>query len=434
MTRLAEDRLTVNSAGHPAASPGARAIRTVEHSDGLWVLRADAATTSADDRDALAASLSAHRPAGSLLLITCHRVELYGAASNDAGAERSAPDGQAQRSMSVRPALPALNLPSVRLDQDEAAIDHLLRLAAGLESAVLGEDQVLSQLRTALTEARAAGPLDPLVDRLAQTALGVGRRVRREERPAERSLAVRALRWLERSIGPLDGKTLLVVGTGPMGRDVVRSASRRGARLSVASRDRSSAARLAAAAGSAGEVLDLTEAAERASQVDGIVVALAGPWTALEMTGPSLPPIVDLSAPSAIPAAVMAGLDGRLIRIDGLFSGPGTPLGPRSDLEARFVERAEREVLAAGRAFRRWRAARAAVPTMRLLRIRADARRTVRVERLLRRLPDLAPHERELVRQCSQQLVADLLHEPLARLREDVDGRSGAATRHLFDL
>lgn len=423
----------VNGAAHPAASPGSRASRATEHSGGLWVLRADAATTGTDDRDALAASLSAHRPTGSLLLVTCHRVELYGAASHDAAADRPAPDGPAQnRSMGALPPLPALDLPSVRLDQDDAAIDHLLRLAAGLESAVLGEDQVLSQLRTALTEARATGPLDPLVDRLAQTALGVGRRVRREERPAERSLAVRALRWLERSIGPLDGKALLVVGTGPMGRDVVRSASRRGARLSVASRDRSNAERLAA--GSAGEALDLAGAAERASQVDGIVVALAGPWTALEMTGRSLPPMVDLSAPSAIPAGLLAELDGRLIQIDGLFSGPGTPIGPRSDLETRFVERAEREVLAAGRAFRRWRAARAAVPTMRLLRIRAEARRTVRVERLLRRLPDLAPHERELVRQCTEQLVADLLHEPLARLREDVDGRSGAATRHLFDL
>ena len=430
MTRLAEGRRAVDSAPRAAALPISRGIRTVEGRDGLWVLRADAATTATDDRDALAAALSAQRPAGSLLLVTCHRVELYGAAIDDGAPDRpagpAAIDGPAARP------LPALDLPSLRLDRDDAAIDHLLRLAAGLESAVLGEDQVLSQLRTALTEARAAGPLDPLVDRLAQTALGVGRRVRREERPAERSLAVRALRWLERLIGPLDGKTLLVVGTGPMGRDVVRSASRRGARLSVASRDRAMAERVAA--GSAGEALDLSEAAQRASQVDGIVVALAGPWTALGMAGPALPPIVDLSAPSAIPAAVRAGLGGRLIRIDGLFSGPGTPIGPRSDLEARFVERAEREVLAAGRAFRRWRAARAAVPTMRLLRIQAEARRAIRVERLLRRLPDLAPHDRELVRQCTEQLVADLLHEPLTRLREDVDGRSGAAARHLFDL
>ncbi len=381
--------------------------------DRLWGLVLDARRADPETRDAFQRAVSALPGIdGSLVLVTCHRVEVYG--------------------RDPELAVHALAAGPAELLRGGSAARHLLRVAAGLESAVVGEDQVLSQLRTAARTLAGAGHRDAVVDRLAQSALGVGRRVRRGGRPHEHGLAGRALRRATPSDGPL--RRLLVVGAGQMGMAVAMAASRAGIDLTVATRR---PRRLLDGI----PVVGLVDAAALAPGMDAIVVALPAPWP--ELAGAEierLPVVVDLSSPAAVPPAIRDRLVGRFVGIDDLFETPApadaarAQRTPTSEPAQRYAERAEAEVARAEREFATWLAARPAATSAERLVARARRRSDRRVERTLRRLPGLDERGRELVRQLADQLAADLLHEPLAHLRADADGSARAAARDLFDL
>lgn len=387
--------LSVLAGGRPA-DPAERT------SDGaLWALTADAGWLDAERRDRLAHDLERlGGPQPVLRLVTCHRVEVYGAGSTDWARPVLGPDGPR------------------RLSGSEA-VGHLFRVAAGLESAIVGEDQVLSQLRDAARTMRAAGSVATPLDRLVQVALHVGRRARSGRGGSGPSLADLGLDRLEGRLGPLSGLRVLVVGTGPMGSAARRAALARGARVTVASRSPRPTERRA-------RVLGLRAAATAVQEFDAVVVALAGPWQALADTEGLLPPIVDLSAPGAVPAAVRDGLDGRYVGIDALYLR-------RTDDDA-FTRRASAEVAVAERAFLAWLAARPSAAQAERLVERATARTERRLARTLRRLPELDERGRAIVRQLAVQVAADLLHDPLARLGADADGRARDAADELFDL
>lgn len=367
----------------------------------LWALVADASRLDADERARLATRLEPiATDAGWLLLVTCHRVEAYGW-------------GEA-----VAPELDGLPLLSGR-----GAARHLFRVAAGLESAVVGEDQILSQLRAAARALIADPRAGAELRRLAQVALGVGRGSRRTGHPHERGLAERALTRLQART-PV--RRILIAGAGPVGRATAFAARRREMEVVVATR---SPRRLPGDL----EAVDLAAAAALVPTVDGIVVALGGRWDALASVDPvAIPPIVDLSAPTAIPAGIRA-VHADLVLIDDLFPSPTDP-APIADADRTFARRAAQEVARAEALYAAWLAARPSSPTARRLVERSRRRRDARVDRALRRLPDLDEHGREVVRQLAAQLTADLLHEPLAALGRDTDGEAAEAARDLFDL
>jgi len=257
------------------------------------VLATQADETSVEERSRLAAVIEARLPAeaGWTLLSTCHRVELYGFGE--------APD-----------------LP-MRLLRDDAAVGHLLRVAAGLESAVVGEDEVLHQVRQSMEEGVRGGRGDARLDRLFQTAVATGRRARANRMVGNYNLADLAMGWLD-DRGGLKGRSLVVAGAGHMGSVLAHAGARLGASITIASRDRVRAARLAAVHGGRG--VDLEEGVTLAAGSAAVAIALAGPWTALEKAAGNLPPVADLSAPSAVPGAVRAGLNGSFLGIDELFS------------------------------------------------------------------------------------------------------------------
>jgi glutamyl-tRNA reductase len=179
-----------------------------------WVMGVQADTADANDRDDLARSVRERIAAHSdwILLNTCHRVELYG--------------------FGTPPELDA----RLKVHTGEGAVRHLIRVAAGLESAIIGEDEVLHQVREAVGNARAGRTLDGRLLRLFETAIAAGRRARAGRTAASGNLAQRAVAWLgEKS--SLVGHTVLVAGAGRMGSSLAHSAKLAGADIVIASRD-----------------------------------------------------------------------------------------------------------------------------------------------------------------------------------------------------
>jgi glutamyl-tRNA reductase len=287
-----------------------------------WCLAVTAEAAGAEERRRLAELIDllvADNP-GWILLSTCHRVELYGFGE--------APELDRELTVAV----------------GEAAVVHLARVAAGLESAVIGEDEVLHQVREALRQARAVRPLDGRLQRLFETAIATGRRARAGRTASSGGLAQRAVAWLQQKTA-LPGRPVVVAGAGRMGSALAHAATGAGAEVTIASRDLAKAQRLARVYGGRG--VGLGDGADLARSSAGVAVALAGVWHEFDAVDGGLPPIADISAPPAVPATVRARLDGSFLGIDDLFMvAQPVPSG--------YIEEAERVVLARTRDYVRW--------------------------------------------------------------------------------
>ncbi len=364
-----------------------------------------------------------------ILLRTCHRVELYVAVEPGEGLH------------GVRlPALP----PGGRRLEGLGAARHVFSVAAGLDSVVVGEDQILHQLRECLSDRHVPGaeacPVDigstspaaiglhPTLERLFQVALHLGRETRSWREGPPRSLADVALDRVTPVTGPVLGRRVLVVGAGRMARLCALSASRQGAHVLVANRSADRAAALAFDANGEPAAFGVDAALPEA---DAIVVAIGGRWPLSPQAREALlagsQPVIDLSSPPAFDPLTRSALGDRYTSVDDMARSPQDAL--RGRLRTRFeraLDEAEQHLVG-------WIRSRDAVPAIRALSDHAETRRIEELERLFRRL-DLDAKERELVEQMSQRLVAGLLHQPLVVLRDDGTGEAERAARTLFAL
>jgi glutamyl-tRNA reductase len=372
----------------------------------LWAVVVHAREVDAETRNGFARRLRSAPLPGLLVLDTCHRVEVYGAGSIPSVVREAAPQG-------------------ARWLQGWTAARHLVDVAVGLDSAVVGEDQILHQLREAAGAARANGPLPPELGRLVDVALAAGRRAR-SWLPARRpSLADAALGAAE---GELAGKTVLVVGTGTMGRLLARAARDRGAICLVASRTPERAAALASEVGGQAVPFDPGAATADAHLV---LVALGGPWplgnegAAALVAGRAA--VVDLSAPPALSSTLIAHLGRRYHSIDDLAASP-------LDLAPALRRRLEAATQAAVADVRAWVERRAVADVGRELAERLEAERSAALAQLWHRLPSLGHEERAAIEAMTRHLTARFLRQPLARLARDGDDERIRLARELFGL
>lgn len=374
----------------------------------IAALLAHARSVPAAVRSELARGLRAAQPPGSILIETCHRVELYG--SPEAVAAIVSP-------------------PGAEVAEGEAAARHLVSLAVGRASAVLAEDQVLHQLRIAVGEARRRGPLPPALDHLADVALRAGRRARSWLPAGRPTLADVALDAGE-ARGPARPGPILVVGAGEMGGLAARAAVRRGRRVIVASRTFHRAAALAEAVGGSAAPIDAVPAARE--RPAGVIVALSGAWAMTGAAGGHLVEsgawVVDLSSPPALTSALVAALGDRFLSIDDLAAPAGG--GPSTSL----AERLDGQVGATLAEYRDWLARAPERQTARELADRAAAAQAAELAALWERMPALEAHERDEVERMARRLTERLLRDPLERLRNDEQGRHRRAARELFGL
>ncbi|HEX5240906.1 MAG TPA: NAD(P)-binding domain-containing protein [Candidatus Limnocylindrales bacterium] len=396
---------------------------------GIVALVAHARDVPSEAREAFGAELAELPPdPGRILIRTCHRVELYAvgpAADHDLAA--------------IAPP------PGVTPYADVEAVQHLIAVACGLDSAVFGETQILHQLREAVEHRRGEVDLDPVMDRLLQSALRAGREARSLLTGPPRSLADAALdRILPPLAAPAAGThspgalpagaqrspsatpEILVVGAGRMGRLAALAVRRRGASIRVASRSPERASALALDLGGASQPLS------EAGTPTGVIVALAGPWplSDAELDGlvQAAVPVVDLSSPPALTSDQRARLGARYVSVDDLAAAD------RDGPDARLRLRLDRLVSRAGGDFCQWLRSRDAVPAITAVVTGAEARRAEELAWLRRRLPDLSNDELATIDQMSHRLVAAILHAPLEALTRDDDGELEPAARTLFGL
>jgi len=257
----------------------------------LWALVIDSTDHDAESRSRFRNNLEEAGVASrGVLLSTCQRTEVYGFGSVPEGFGGAQPivDGEAAR--------------------------HLIRVATGLESGVVGEDEVLHQVRQALA-ATDHESLDSTVRRLFETAIATGRRARANRPAMTRGLGERAVEWLAAKTDLRRGP-FLVVGAGTMGAALAISAKRKGAEVTVASRTHARANRLAEKIGASATTL--AAASELVHSSTAVAIALAGPWHEL-MRAPQCP-VADISTPSALDQSVREALDGTLLDIDRLLA------------------------------------------------------------------------------------------------------------------
>jgi glutamyl-tRNA reductase len=374
-------------------------------------------TLNVEDAAALARSLG-----DAVCLSTCNRTELYLA------------DGDEARGVVALEALAGEPLDAVlyRL-RDEAAALHLFRVAAGLDSLVPGEGEILGQVRAAY-EAVTTGPL---LDRVFRQALGVGKRVRTEtaigESPASVSSAAAAL--AAQVFGDLEGRRVLLVGAGRIGELAASNLASRGATIAfVANRTVDTARELAQRFG--GSAIALDDIRAHLGDVDVVVSSTSAPEPVLRAGDV---PARRHSPLFFIDIAVPRDLDPAIHELDGCF------LYDIDDLEAvvaetlagRRAEAARGEELVAEEAerFRSWRAALDVVPAIASLRARAEEIRSAELAKVDGRVSD---DERRTLESVTAQILNKLLHLPTVRMKEAAVGSDGAAyadaVRHLFGL
>ncbi len=364
------------------------------------------------ERERFARALHGEADGRRLTLETCHRVEAYLRSADDAARlGRLLPVGG-------------------RALAGEAAVRHAMAVAVGRDSVVVGEDQILHQVRRSVDAGRAGSPLDPALERLFAQALQAGRRARSWRRGPAPSLGDVALAAIEGHVGPIRGREILVVGAGTMGRLAARAAVDAGALVAVANRSAAGAHALAASVGARTQAFD-PEAP--IGGFAGVIVALGGPWPigvrTMDVIGRSATVIVDLSVPPAVPAELAEILGSRLITADSLATttvGPAGWEGPAARLDALVEESTAKFV-----AWLQGHDGRAAAAA--LVR-HADREREAELAGLWRRLPDLDPEERDAIERMTRHLADRLLRAPLERLGRDTDGRDESAVRDIFAL
>lgn len=371
------------------------------------------------------ALLQAERPGvGELaILCTCHRTEAY-FTSADGEAAHEAVHGLA----AILPGLLPTDQHDLLLLEGLDAIGHLFRVASGLDSQVVGEPQVLGQVRRAFTLAKEVGSTGPALANIFGRAIRLGRRVRADTDLGGigQSIGSIAAAHLDERLGGLAGRTGAVIGAGEAAEDAATRLHQRGARLAIVSRQRASAARLATMV--EGTPFTLTELAEVLNKSDFAVVAVAGGIVVrphhLPQRSPGDPfPILDLSVPRAV------ALDGRTdIELRSLEEIPG-PGG--ADVAGAQVA-AEALVTAELAQIEQWMETRESGSAIRHLRDYAEGVVADEVARALSGL-DLPSAARERVEALGMRVANKLLHAPTTALR-GADDETRAAIMRIFGL
>jgi glutamyl-tRNA reductase len=378
-----------------------------------------------------------------VVLSTCNRVEVYAAVSKfHAGTQdlrnflaefcHAAPEDFADHLYSYH---------------DEAAIRHLFRVAAGIDSMVLGESEILGQVRRAFQSASDEAMVQRVLGAAFRKALRVGKRVRTETYIGRNPVSISsAAVELARKAWPgetLDGKRVSIVGAGKMGRLAAQALRQAGARdVTVVNRSEERARELAETFDA--EPRPWSDLIQTLATSDIVICSTTSPAPVLDKRAiedvmalrPANSPlfIVDIAVPRDVDFAAK-DVPGVLLRdIDDLRGVVETNMGSRLSEVARVEEIVTGEL----ERLMEWERATEIAPTIAALVARADDIRDAEMARVRTQLETLTAEQREAVDRLTHRIVAKLLHPPLEKAKDLASSKQGhlylTALRELFEL
>jgi glutamyl-tRNA reductase len=392
--------------------PPFHVVGVSHHTAGVEV-REQFALTPAESEALLAAERLAGRSA--VLLSTCNRCEVYWSGDHDLG--QWFQDFARARGAGRHHAI-------TRLD-GSAAVRHLYTVAAGLDSQILGEREILGQVRRAYQAARAAGTTDRVLDAVFVGALTAGRRVRREtmlgRHPASVSSA--AVDVAASVTGGLTGRRALILGAGSVAEGVLQALGpHRVAGVAVVNRHRTRAETLAAAWGAVSAAWTDLEALLAAVDVVFVSTSSTRPLVGADLLAEAVATapdrrltVLDLSVPRNVESSARAVAGVRLFDLDDLQQ----LRCPASGFDAPAIGEAERLLRREIERLLRALDAREIAPRLAQLHRAAERLMEEESERALRELGDLSEQERRIVRAMAERLVRRVLYPVSRALRDE---------------
>ncbi len=366
-------------------------------------------------------------------LSTCNRLEIYAAV--DPALEPHVGHALIEQTLARLQNVPLAELqPHLYRRTDQDAISHLMTVAAGLDSMILGEPQILGQVNRAFYEARNAGATGPLLSQLFAAATHAGKRVRTETEISRHTTSVShaAAQLAHQQVGDLATAQALVVGAGEMARLAAQALIREGATdVRLINRTYAAAERLAAEFNEGRDAIIARAVGwqmlgQALSEADVVLAATGAPHTVIHAyeVAPVLAGraaqkraplhLIDIAVPRDIEAAVdeLAGV----VRydIDDLQAAVDANLAHRESAvpAARAIVEGETD------AFLRWLQSREVVPTI------VDLRRAVQgivggeVDHALLKLTELTPGQQQVIERMAHRITNKLLHAPIVRLKQ----------------
>ncbi len=397
----------------------------LSHHSAPLELRERFAVPDARMPEALAALAAEPGVAEGLVLSTCNRVEYLAITTS----------GDALWSFIRRwyGQEPAGLAPRFYLHAGAAAARHVFRVAASLDSLVVGEPQILGQYKAAFQAAASAGAAGGGLRALLNAAFIAAKRVRAETGLGRHSLSIShaAVELAKRIFGGLGGKTVLLIGAGEMGTQAAGYLVRQGAsRLLVANRGQERGQALAAKYG--GEAIPWEHLRAEAHRAD-VIISCTGATEPLlakadiaallarRKSRPIL--LLDIAVPRDIAADVQELENAFLYNVDDLESVVASHRADREREAARAEAMIEAEL---DRFWRRWEA-RDALPTLRALEAHGENLRRRELERWRSLLAALPPEQRAAVEELTRALMRKWLHRPLTAIRAAAEERSDLA-------
>jgi glutamyl-tRNA reductase len=381
------------------------------------------------------------RPAGLkelVILSTCNRLELYAVAPTE-NYPALLNFISETRQVPIADFDPYL----YRYTQAEA-VEHLSRVASGLDSMILGEPQILGQITSAFEEALGHGAAGPILSGLFRAAIHTGKRARTETAISHNPATVSsvAVKLAEASINHLPEARVLIVGAGAMAELAVKALRARGVtQLAVVNRTYERALRLAEQWG--GQAHTFEQLSEAMTAADVVITSTGAPHTLITLDlvrgvmqhRPDRPLVlIDIAVPRDIDPNVRNVAHVHCYDIDDLQSHLNGTVTERE----REVPHVEAIIAEEVRAFLAWLQTLEIKPVIAELRAKAEAVRQVELDKTLRRLPNLDEDARECIEVLSESLVSKLLHDLTLRLKAEAGNGHAAeyatAVRYLFAL
>lgn len=372
------------------------------------------------------------------IVSTCNRTEIYALV----GHEKSG-TGSIVRFLSEYNAYPETNFMGyVYVHSQREAAKHLFRVSAGLDSMILGENQILGQLKSANQAALSTKAIDPVLIRLFNQALKVGKAVRQNTKINDNdpSISSVAVDLANRQLKSLNESSVLVIGSGEVGKETGKAlVNRFDCKPIVTSRTYDKACQLANILG--GTAIPITSLPEALTTVDMIISSTASEkfvlkydmvHNAMKLRSGKPLIVIDTAVPRDVDPKVGELPNVSLFDIDrindgsaGRFNnGSGDMRTYRLGQQLSEMRKAEDIADMEANKFIRWWNMLEVVPTIKQLRNRADAIKSTELKKALGKLNKLSSKDIEILDHLTEAIITKILHQPLVQLKKDPDAHS----------